>query len=98
MMNTQLEKLLKKHNFSLKDRHDFLQIFSLLPNHKKVTVVENFEDIVRDLEFLWEDLRWQQDVLFGDALENIESKLEKIQKSRVVTHTQQDISVLKKSL
>lgn len=48
-MNTQLEKLFKRHDFSQKDRYDFMQIYSLLPNFKKVRVVENFEEIVTNI-------------------------------------------------
>jgi len=48
-MNTKLEKLFEQGGFSAKDRHDFMQIYSLLPNHKKVRVVENFDEIMMNI-------------------------------------------------
>lgn len=63
-MNLQLEKLFDSYNFSLKDRHEFLQIFSLLPSNKKVTALENFPKIAAEIGLLREDLVFQQEVLF----------------------------------
>jgi len=48
-MNTQLEKLFEKYNFSQKDRYDFLQIYALLPSYKKVKVVEHFDEITTQI-------------------------------------------------
>ena len=62
-MNTQLEKLLEKHNFSQKDRYEFLQIYSLLPANKMVMVIENFEEIVSQIDGLKQDLQEEQSIL-----------------------------------
>jgi hypothetical protein len=49
VMNTQLEKLFEINDFSAKDRHDFMQIYSLLPDYKKVRVIENFDEIMSSI-------------------------------------------------
>jgi hypothetical protein len=45
-MNTKLEKLFEIHDFSAKDKHDFMQIYSLLPSYKQVRVIEDFDSII----------------------------------------------------
>lgn len=96
--NTKLEKLFTQYNFSLKDKHDFMQIFSLLPDYKKRRVVENFDEIAQKLSSLRDDLQVQQEILFWKTLSNIESKLEEIQKSYVQSKVKEDISLLKSML
>lgn len=98
MTNTQLEKLFAQHGFSLKDRHDFMQIFSLLPDHKKTRVVDNFEEIAMRMNVLKDELQVQQEILFGETLQNIEEKLEKMKKKQVISKAQADISNLKSVL
>lgn len=98
MINTRLEKLFDQYNFSLKDRYDFSQIFSLLPDYKKKRVVDRFDEIVSSMQDLRGDLILQQEILFGEALENIESKLQQIQVDNVVSRSKRDISDLKNVL
>ena len=63
-MNTQLEKLFSEYDFSMKDRYDFMQIYSLLPSHKKVKVIESFEDIANEMNILKKELVTEQELLF----------------------------------
>lgn len=94
-MNTQLEKLFALHDFSPKDRYDFLQIYSLLPDFKKSRVVDYFEDIVAELNILKQELHLEQEILFGETLKNIEEKLSSIKKKKVLSSSKQEISLLK---
>lgn len=86
------------HNFSQKDRYDFLQIYNLLPSHKKVKVVEHFDTIVAQLDILRNDLYREQEILFGESLSNIEETLSQIGKNRVVNESKSNIDLLKKTL
>jgi len=97
-MNTQLEKLFEKYNFSQKDRYDFLQIYALLPSYKKVKVVEHFDEITTQIHWLRKDLYEEQEILFGETLQHIEEKLSKIIKKRVLSGTKQEISLFKKTI
>jgi len=63
-MNIQLEKLFSEHNFSKKDRYDFMQIYNLLPSHKRVKVIESFEEIVSEMNILRNELITEQELLF----------------------------------
>lgn len=94
-MNIQLEKLFEKHNFSQKDRYDFQQIYNLLPSHKKVKVVERFDEINLQLNALRDNLYTEQEILFGEALKNIEQRLSQINKKRVVSESKHHIDLLK---
>ena len=96
-MNTQLEKLFVQYWFSLKDKSDFLQIYNLLPDFKKVAVVENFERIAWEIQALRTDLHREQEILFGEALESIELQLEKKQKLKIQETTKGSIEFLRNS-
>jgi len=97
-MNTQLEKLFQEYNISPQDRYDFLHIYALLPSHKKVWVIENFETIVSQLRLLQQDLLEEQELLFGEALDTIETRLSEIGKKRVLSGTKREIDSLKQKI
>ena len=78
-MNTKLQKLFHQYDLSEKDRSDFLQIYNLLPWHKKIRAVERFEEIINQIDSLREDLYVEHEILFGSTLNRIETKLKKIQ-------------------
>lgn len=63
-MNLQLERLFEKYELPDKDRHDFLQIYNLLPNYKKTRAIENFEKIMLSVENLREELYIEHEILF----------------------------------
>lgn len=94
-MNTQLEKLFIQYDFSQKDRYDFLQIYTLLPGHKKVRVVDHFDEIMSQLTWLRREIYAEQEILFGTALKNIEEKLSQIGKKKVLSGSRKEISLLK---
>lgn len=94
-MNKRLEKLFEKYDLSSKDRRDFLQIYDLLPSHKKVGVMDNFENMVQNINALRDDLYLEQEILFWRTLENIENYIEKTKKKLVSSDTREAISSLK---
>ena len=63
-MNSKLEKLFQTYELSEKDQYDFLQIYNLLPGHKKIHAVENFSKIMLSVEMLREDLYLEYEILF----------------------------------
>lgn len=63
-MNPRLEKLFESYHFSHKDRYEFLQIYNLLPAHKKVKAIENFDQIYESMELLKVGLHQQHEILF----------------------------------
>jgi len=97
-MNIQLEKLFEKHDFSPKDRYDFLQIYELLPSHKRVKVVESFDEIHLQIKWLRQELYKEQEILFWESLQNIEEKLVQIGKNKTIKQSQNEISLLKHTL
>ncbi len=97
-MNTQLKKLFDTHWFSEKDRYEFLQIFNLLPDYKKSRVIENFDMITLSTRELQNELKLEQDILFGKALENIELRIAKNKKYSLAKHIHTELSNLRSTI
>lgn len=96
-MNTKLEKLFEIYDFSLKDRVDFLQIYNLLPAFKKVRVIESFEEIASKLQILKQELHTEQEILFGQTLESIASRLETLHKTKILEGSKGQRELLRQS-
>ena len=96
-MNIKLEQLFEIYQFSPKDRYDFLQIYNLLPDFKKIKVIESFEEIAKKLDMLRADLHLEQEILFGKTLENIESRLEALERGKVLECSQGQRALLRQS-
>lgn len=94
-MNTKLEKLFVLNDFSVKDRHDFMQIYSLLPNYKKVRVIENFDEILKRVWDLKSEILMEQEILFWNTLKNIEERLKTMQKDKINMWSRESIALLK---
>lgn len=94
-MNIKLEKLFELHRFSLKDRHEFKQIYNLLPDYKKVRVIDNFDQMVSNIWSLKSELLLEQEILFWKTLKNIEEKLQNIEKKKINSRSQESIALLK---
>jgi len=94
-MNTKLEKLFVLNDFSVKDRHDFMQIYSLLPNYKKVRVIENFDEILKRVWDLKSEILMEQEILFWNTLKNIEERLKTMQKDKINMWSRDSIALLK---
>ncbi len=97
-MNIQLEKLFEKHEFSAKDKYDFMQIYSLLPSFKKVNVVDNFQEIVASIGHLKKDMLLEQEILFGSTLKTIEERLKNMKQDNISQKTKGNIELLKNTL
>jgi len=98
MIHSRLEKLFESYGFSHKDRADFLNIYNLLPSHKKVRVIDNFDSIAGEIWLLRNDLVTQQEILFWKTLWNIEKRLEDMKKQHVKMTAKQEIELLKNLL
>lgn len=96
-MNTQLEKLFDIHHFSAKDRYDFSQIYSLLPAEKKVRVIDHFSEVAQEMKLLREQLYIEQNILFGETIEHIESRLQRTQKEKILSGSRSHIELLRQS-
>jgi len=94
-MNTKLKILFEQYEFSRRDIHDFMQVYNLLPDYKKVKAIENFESIAASIGWLREDMLLEQEILFGQTLKNIEEKLQNTKQARISQDTKWDIAMLK---
>lgn len=94
-MSTRLETLFEQYQFSPKDTYDFMQIYNLLPDYKKVRVMDQFASIADKIYELKYELHSQQEILFGMAIKNIEETLSEVKKGNILSWTKQEISVLK---
>ena len=55
-MNTKLEKLFEKYDFSPKDRFEISQIFFLLTEEKKQNFLKNFEEFAFQVKKINSDI------------------------------------------
>jgi hypothetical protein len=64
-MNTHLKKLFDKYNISIENRHDILQIFSVLPDTKRQNLLNNFEALAIKLQKIEEELEVERNILLS---------------------------------
>jgi hypothetical protein len=63
-MNPKLAVLFEQHRFSQKDIYDFMQIYNLMPDYKKVGAIENFESIAENISTLKAEVLAEYEILF----------------------------------
>jgi len=97
-MNTKLQKLFDQYNLSLKDRRDFTQIYTLLSPLKKIGFIENFHEAMIEIEVLRNELATEQEVLFWEALDSIEKRIQQRRQISIHNSTKEQISTLKEVL
>ena len=72
-MNTRLEYLFEKHNFSDKDRYEVNQIFWLLPLDKQQNILNNFEVLALRLWHIEKEIDLEKRILIWDLFKDIKS-------------------------
>lgn len=97
-MNPKLEKLLETRDFSIKDKYEIIQIYSLLSTDRKVKFLENFDTIVEEIWILQQEIISEQEILFGQTLGNIERKIIHMKKNQLAKTTRENIHFLKETL
>jgi len=97
-MNPKLKELFRKYTFSHKDEYDFMQIYNLMPDYKKVRAIENFESIAYNILALKQEVLQEHEILFGKALDNIHSRLLERRKKTLSQKTRSAVTSLKSTL
>jgi hypothetical protein len=62
-MNTYLKTLFEKYRVSDRNRHEILQIWTLLPDEKRKNLLNNFEVLIIRLTKIEEEVRVEREVL-----------------------------------
>lgn len=75
MINTKLEKLFEKYNFSQKDRFEISQIFFLLTEDRKQKLISNFDDFAFSVLKINSDIEMEKEILIWDAVEQIKQSI-----------------------
>lgn len=75
MINTKLEKLFEKYNFSQKDRFEISQIFFLLTEDRKQKLISNFDDFAFSVLKINSDIALEKEILIWDAVEQIKQSI-----------------------
>lgn len=75
MINTKLEKLFEKYNFSQKDRFEISQIFFLLTEDRKQKLISNFDDFAFSVLKINSDIELEKEILIWDAVEQIKQSI-----------------------
>ena len=97
-MNTELQKIFESLNISEKDRHEYLQIFSFLPPHKRKNFLENAHRVMTDIEKMREKHFEEQQILFWNTLKKIEEKIFLAKKRTLYAESSQELKSLQSSI
>jgi len=97
-MNSKLEQLFSQYDFSPKDKYDFMQIYTMLPNHKRVQTLENFESIASEILNLKQKISLEQQIMFGKTLATIEERILSRRKKQVSIQAQDEMRVLRNAI
>jgi len=72
-MNTLLEKLFEKYNFSKKDKYEINQIFLFLSNDKKERLLNNFDILAEKVIKIEKESIIEQEILLDKLLIDIKN-------------------------
>jgi len=76
-MNTLLEKLFEKYNFSEKDKYLVNQIFWLLPTNKQQNILNNLWILSSRLDLINREINLERRILVWDLFQEIETFYQK---------------------
>ena len=94
-MNTKLEKLFEKYNFSQKDRFEISQIFFLLTEERKQNLLKNFDDFAFSINKINSDIDTEKDILIWSAVEKIKNSILEERKNKIDENIKDEINSLK---
>ena len=97
-MNTKLEKLFEKYDFSPKDRFEISQILFLLPEEKKQNFLKNFEEFAFQVKKINSDIEIEKNILLDNAIEKIKQSILNERKNKLGSDIKTKMSSLKKEL
>lgn len=72
-MNTQLETLFERYNFSAKNRYEINQFFWLLPDKWKQNILDNFEILAVKIYNIEKEINIERDILIWSEVNYIKS-------------------------
>ncbi len=94
-MNTKLEKLFEKYNFSQKDRFEISQIFFLLTEERKQNLLKNFDEFALSINKINSDIDTEKDILIWSAVEKIKNSILEERKNKIDENIKDEINSLK---
>ena len=94
-MNTKLEKLFEKYNFSQKDRFEISQIFFLLTEERKQNLLKNFDEFALSINKINSDIDTEKDILIWSAVEKIKNSILEERKNKIDENIKDEIKSLK---
>ena len=94
-MNTKLEKLVEKYNFSQKDRFEISQIFFLLTEERKQNLLKNFDEFALSINKINSDIDTEKDILIWSAVEKIKNSILEERKNKIDENIKDEINSLK---
>ena len=94
-MNTKLEKLFEKYNFSQKDRFEISQIFFLLTEERKQNLLKNFDEFALSINKINSDIDTEKDILIWSAVEKIKNSILEERKNKIGENIKDEINSLK---
>ena len=94
-MNTKLEKLFEKYNFSQKDRFEISQIFFLLTEERKQNLLKNFDEFALSINKINSDIDTEKDILIWSAVDKIKNSILEERKNKIDENIKDEINSLK---
>lgn len=77
-MNILLEKLFDEYKLNAKDRYELNQIFTLVPEWKKQSILNNFDLLVLKIRQVQEEIKIEQEILIWDSISRLKDLFKKV--------------------
>lgn len=94
-MNKKLQNIFDDYNLGEKDRHEYMQIFSLLSWEKKKIFLDNAPRLISEIADMRKDLALEQEFLMCNTLSRIQDNLYKAKQKMLFTASQDSLTQLR---
>ncbi len=97
-MNTRIETLFEKYNLSAKNRYEIEQMYWLLPDFKKKSLINNFEVFLSKFNYIEDSIQKEKEILLWESVDKIRDSILQKRKEKIDEKIKDEINLLKGEL
>ena len=97
-MNTRIETLFEKYNLSAKNRYEIEQMYWLLPDFKKKSLINNFEVFLSKFNYIEDSIQKEKEILLWKSVDKIRDSILLKRKEKIDEKIKDEINLLKGEL
>lgn len=97
-MNTRIETLFEKYNLSAKNRYEIEQMYWLLPDFKKKSLINNFEVFLSKFNYIEDSIQKEKEILLWESVNKIRDSILLKRKEKIDEKIKDEINLLKGEL